>query len=128
MLSFASLTLLFDGTPRDCMNLNIMMDPRNTFPDMFHPRVIHKTRDWAGHAKYYSRTLRPTKYIIIDFGLSLKFDPEDGPPLAYPIEGGDKTVPEFQDPSGWYDRDPFPTDIYYIGNMIREDFLQVQIS
>lgn len=95
------------------------------FPDMFHPRSIYRSRDWKGLAKYYSRTARPTKYYIIDFGLSLKFDPEAGPPLAYyPIQG-DTTVPEFRDPSGLRDRDPFPTDIYYIGNMIREDFLQV---
>ena len=110
---------------RDCMNLNIMMDPRNMYPDMFHPRLTLKSRDWKGWAKYYSRTARPTKYYIIDFGLSLKFNPDDGPAMACPIEGGDKTVPEFQERSGWYDRDPFPTDVYYIGNMIREDFLQV---
>ncbi len=107
------------------MNLNIMMDPRNMYPDMFHPRLPHRARGWKGRAKYYSRTARPTKYYIIDFGLSLKFDPKDGPPIAYPIEGGDKTVPELQHRSGWRNRDPFPTDVYYIGNMIREDFLQV---
>lgn len=107
------------------MNLNIMMDPRNTYPEMFHPRLTTKSRDWKGVAKHFTRTQRPTRYYIIDFGLSLKFDPADGPPRAPHIEGGDKTVPEFQDLSAWVDRDPFPTDVYYVGNMIREDFLQV---
>lgn len=109
------------------MNLNIMMDPRNMYPDMFHPCLTQNTRDWKGRAKYYSRTARPTKYYITDFGLSLKFSPEDGSPVAYPVEGGDKTVPEFQNRSGWHVRNPFSTDVYYIGNMIREDFLQVRV-
>lgn len=110
------------------MNLNIMMDPRNLYPDMFHPRLTNTSRNWDGDARHYTRSQRPTAYYIIDFGLSLKFDPDDGPPLATPIRGGDKTVPEFQDPSRWIDRDPFPTYVYYLGNMIREDFLQVVSS
>jgi len=107
---------------RDCMNLNIMMDPKPLFPKMFHPQAPRRTIDFKGRLKHYTRTDRPTKYYLIDFGLSRKYNPADGPPLEYPIWGGDKTVPEFHRSDDACD--PFPTDIYYLGNMIREDFLQ----
>ena len=108
------------------MNLNIMMDPKPLFPQMYHPRSDRKTVDFSRKAKYHTRTARPTKYFFIDFGLSRKYEPGDMPPVEVPIHGGDKTVPEFaysSDPV-----DPFPTDIYYLGNLIREDFLQVRLE
>ncbi|KAH9914994.1 kinase-like domain-containing protein [Amylocystis lapponica] len=110
---------------RDCMNLNIMMDPSAIYPDMYHPRSPYRNRNLKGEAKYFTRTERPTKYYLIDFGLAVKFDADDTNPTALPIRGGDKTVPEFQDDET-YDKEqnPFPTDIYYLGNMVREDFLQ----
>ncbi|KAF9814675.1 hypothetical protein IEO21_04970 [Rhodonia placenta] len=88
--------------------------------------VAHRTerRDYKGTAKFYSRTERPTKYYYVDFGLSRKYDPADGPPLELPILGGDKTVPEFQGEGYNIAVDPFPTDIYYLGNLIRMAFLQ----
>jgi len=43
--------------------------------------------------------------------------------LEYPIMGGDKSVPEFRT-GGGEACNPFPTDVYYLGNMIREHFLQ----
>ncbi|KAJ3476416.1 hypothetical protein NLI96_g11175 [Meripilus lineatus] len=63
---------------------------------MYHPVDTKRSRDWKWSAKYYTRTARPAKYYFIDFGLSVRYNPEDGEPLAYPIQGGDKTVPEFQ--------------------------------
>jgi hypothetical protein len=106
------------------MALNIMMDPSKLYPQSYHPRRIDKSCDFNGTAKHMTRTKQPPKYYFIDFGLSGRYNPENGPPLEYPIRGGDKTVPEFRD----LERpcNPFPTDIYYIGNMIRQDFLQVR--
>ncbi len=99
-------------------------DPKPTFPNMFHPMSPHATRDSKGFAKHYTRTARPTKYYLIDFGLSRKYNSKDGPIREEVILGGDTTVPEFQN-HHYEPQDPFPTDIYYIGNMIREDFLPV---
>lgn len=107
---------------RDCMNLNIMMDPKPLYPEMYHPRVIDWSRDMRRPAKHFSRTTHPTRYYFIDFGLSRKYNADEGQPREPPIQGGDKSVPEFQRSSE--PCDPFPTDIYYIGNLIREDFLQ----
>ncbi|KII92697.1 hypothetical protein PLICRDRAFT_103575 [Plicaturopsis crispa FD-325 SS-3] len=106
---------------RDIHKLNVMMDATPLYPVPYHPFDLSMKRDYSGTAKHFTRTQRPVKYYIIDFGISRRYKPEDGPPLEDPIYGGDKTVPEFQkslDPC-----DPFPTDIYYLGNMIREHFL-----
>jgi len=109
---------------RDCMALNIMMDPRPLFPDLYHPRSRNSKPDLSGSAKHYTRTERPTKYYLVDFGLSRKYSPHDPSPKELPILGGDKTVPEFQG-SGYHEAwNPFHTDVYYVGNVIREYFLQ----
>ncbi|CAL1706283.1 unnamed protein product [Somion occarium] len=107
---------------RDCMDLNIMMDPKPMFPDLYHPIATRRKKDISGRAKYYTRTARPVKYYIIDFGISRKYSPDDPSPLEDPIVGGDKTVPEFQNSDAACN--PFPTDIYYLGNLIRKDFLE----
>ncbi|KAL4244500.1 Protein kinase-like domain superfamily protein [Abortiporus biennis] len=107
---------------RDMMDINILMDPRPIFPNMFHPINTRLNRNYKGEAKHYTRTAHPPKYYIIDFGLSRQYDPQNGPPLELPIFGGDKSVPEFiADFNKPYD--PFPTDIYYVGNMVHENFL-----
>ncbi|KAJ3527136.1 hypothetical protein NM688_g8170 [Phlebia brevispora] len=108
---------------RDCMDLNIMMDPTPLYPNLYHPRKILLSMDLKSSAKHYTRTRRPTKYYFIDFGLSGIYDPAKGPAVDYPVLSGDKTVPEYRSNS----RNPhqvYPTDVYYIGNMVRESFLQ----
>lgn len=106
------------------MELNILMDPRPTFPNMYHPAEMGRTRDFQSSAKFYTRTSKPTKYYFIDFGLSLKYN-SDGRRLATPFFGGDRSVPEFKGDGVYNQYNPFPTDVYYLGNMIRENFLKV---
>ncbi|KAI0358597.1 hypothetical protein OH77DRAFT_1421003 [Trametes cingulata] len=108
---------------RDCQTLNIMMDPRSMFPEMYHPVATDKKRDFSTPAKSYTRTQRPTRYLITDFGLSRQYDENETNPLEVPILGADRSVPEFQEDEET-PRNPFPTDVYYVGNMIREDFLK----
>ncbi|KAI0779505.1 kinase-like domain-containing protein [Fomes fomentarius] len=108
---------------RDISRLNIMMDSKPILPDMFHPQQPSRTRDGKRFISPFTRTARPVKYYFTDFGLSRRYSPEVTNPLEYPIMGGDKTVPEFlKDPS--IPRNPFHTDVYYIGNLIRRDFLE----
>ena len=85
-----------------------LMDPSGT-----NPAPVRRRRDVTG-----------VKYYFIDFGISRKFEPADGAPRALPIFGGDKSVPEFKGCT--VPIDPFPTDIYYLGNLIREDILAVR--
>ena len=110
--------------PRDCTYGNIMLDPSNMFPESFHPTVIDRSKDFRRKAAWYSRTRCPTRYLLIDFGLSRRYDPANGPPLDLPIRGGDKSAPEHED--GVTPCNPFPTDVYHLGNLIREDFIQVR--
>jgi hypothetical protein len=97
------------------------------FPEGWHFIDYDKKRDdVTAEAKYYSRSRCPPKYFLTDFGISRRYNPADGPPLEDPIIGGDKTVPEFQ--KSVEPCNPFPTDIYYAGNLIREYILQVTMT
>ncbi|TFK92749.1 hypothetical protein K466DRAFT_581658 [Polyporus arcularius HHB13444] len=109
---------------RDISRLNIMMDPKPILPGLFHPQQPWSTLDAKREIRPYTRTARPVKYYFVDFGLSRRYSPEDPDPLEVPIMGGDKTVPEFQnDPET--PRNPFHTDVYCMGNLIRRDFCEV---
>ena len=111
---------------RDCTAENIMLDPSKMYPKPFHPMVIRRTRDFRGKAKGHTRTRCRPRYFLIDLGLSRKYDPANGPPLEVPLRGGDKSAPEHQvreTPCN-----TFPTDIFYLGNFVREDYIQVRIS
>jgi len=103
-----------------------MLDPSGMYPESFHPVVLDRSPDFQKKAVAYSRTERPPRYLLIDLGLARQYDPANGPPLEKPLRGGDKSAPEHQD------RDtpcnPFPTDIYYIGNLVREHFAKVLLS
>jgi len=106
---------------RDPMILNWMMDPKPMYPEMFHPTETELSRDYKRDAKSYSRTRRPPRYILIDYGISCKYEAEDLPPRESPLKSGDRTAPEIQSYDVLYD--PFPTDVYYLGNLIREHWI-----
>ncbi len=100
-----------------------MMDPRPLFPRLFHFVQYWRTPDLRRNAKHYTRTRCPTKYYYIDFGLSRRYDPATRQPLERPIWGADRSVPEFH--KSLKPCDPFPTDIYYLGNVMRSWVLEV---
>ncbi|KAJ6507376.1 kinase-like domain-containing protein [Mycena vitilis] len=106
---------------RDCKSDNIMMDASAMFPDGYHPRDIKKKPDLSGKAKYYTRTERPPKYYLIDFGLSRQYPTRDPLPLDVPAGGGGMTVPEYSTQELC---DPFAADVYHVGNMIRTTFIE----
>ncbi|KAK7024924.1 kinase domain-containing protein [Favolaschia claudopus] len=101
---------------RDCNFTNILQDP-DIYPDGdFHPSSF-----WMDAArKHLSRPITRTecwpRYHLIDFGLSRQYDPSHGPPLEGVILGGDKTPPEHRISLAC---NPFPTDIYFLGNLLR---------
>ncbi len=107
---------------RDLNSNNFMIDGRPLYPQGYHPVLIQSRYDRKGRAKHFNRTQLPPKYYIIDFGISRRYKPEDCPPLEPPIRGGDKSVPEF---ATGEPQNPFATDIYYVGNMIRQEFIEV---
>ena len=100
-----------------------MMDPASFYIDDFHPINPAMKRDYSGRARYRTRTSGPPKYFWIDFGLSRRYDPSMVEPKEVPIWGADKEVPEFQNSNK--PCNPFPTDVVYVGNMIKKDFIDV---
>ncbi|KAJ7475413.1 kinase-like domain-containing protein [Mycena galericulata] len=110
---------------RDCNSLNIMMDATPLYPTPYHPIHRDRSRNYKHRVSSLTRTQRPVKYYLIDFGLSRKYPAGVHAPLEPIIVGGDKTVPEFRNtPEMAEECDPFPTDVYYIGNLMRTEFLE----
>ncbi|KAI5825113.1 hypothetical protein K523DRAFT_283738, partial [Schizophyllum commune Tattone D] len=110
---------------RDIHPLNIMMDASPLYMVPFHPMRPDMRRDYKGDSEpTFTRTERPVKYYLIDPGLAVQYDTVDPPPLEIPVLGGDKTVPEFVANGMSKPYNPFPTDVYYLGNWIRQDFLE----
>ena len=101
-----------------------MYDGKRLYPK-FHPALPSYAPDGKTSLGYRSRTVRPPTYYIVDFGISRRYSADDTAPRANPILGGDKSVPEHQGEKAYQMCDPFPTDIYYLGNLIREEILQV---
>lgn len=101
------------------------MDAHKIYPEGYDHLEIDKKRGGQGKARHYSRTEKPPRYHLIDFGLSCRYD-HDGPYLEFPLKGGDKTAPEHQDEERT-PCDPFPTDIYYLGNLIKMEFVEVSL-
>ncbi|TFK92736.1 hypothetical protein K466DRAFT_659071 [Polyporus arcularius HHB13444] len=108
---------------RDIHIFNIMMDPMPILSEIPHLVWEHKSYvDPKRKIKQYIRTDHPVRYYIIDFGLSDKFSL--GEPHISPIVlGGDKSAPEYKNAPG--NCNPFHLDIYHLGSMIRQDFIQV---
>ncbi|KAJ8474870.1 hypothetical protein ONZ45_g15805 [Pleurotus djamor] len=106
---------------RDVAYFNILMDARTLYIDRYHPFSPFYKLDMSGPPQRRTRTTMPVRYYLSDFGLSRKYRPEDRPPLEDIIIGGDKTVPEFETMDAC---DPFPTDVYTIGNLIRQNFTE----
>lgn len=101
------------------------MDPIPLLSEIPHPIRRERSYDYKRKVKQRTRTEYPTRYYIIDFGLSRKFSPGDE--LIAPVSrGGDKSVPEYKDPSRTVSN-PFAIDVYCLGNLIQEWFVAVRL-
>ena len=98
-----------------------MLDPSEMYPDGFHPVKIDRSRNFKGTAKAYTRTQRPPIYYFIDLGLSRQYTSRNVTDEA--LRGGDKSAPEHKSGRRC---NPFHTDVYYIGNLVREEFINVR--
>ncbi|KAG5728235.1 hypothetical protein E4T56_gene19050 [Termitomyces sp. T112] len=107
----------------DCKYDNIMADSHHLFDAPPHPFERYMKRDFSGPISVVrSRTRKPVKYYLIDFDLSKEYPPGGPPRLEEPPWGGDKTVPEHLLPEA-PPCDPFPVDVYCLGNCVRKNFL-----
>ncbi|KIJ43815.1 hypothetical protein M422DRAFT_228875 [Sphaerobolus stellatus SS14] len=118
---FEGIDFLHDNriAHRNIHHGNVMMDPSELYPDGFHPLNISQNKDSTGPAKHFTRTQKPPRYFLIDFGRSGIYDPScttQGTPAP-----GAQTAPEFRD-SNTKLYDPIRTDIYHVGELIRQTF------
>ena len=96
-----------------------MFDSSKMYPNGFHPVKIDQNRNFKGTAKAYTRTQRPPRYYFIDFGLSSQYSSRDA--MDEPQPGEDKSAPEHRSGQRC---NPFHTDVYYIGNLVRQEFMK----
>jgi hypothetical protein len=96
----------------DCCENNMMFDPSGMYPDLYHPVWTERRRDFAGRATHYSRTQRPPKYYLIDFGLSRRYEGDISAVVEPVIVGGERTAPEHAKDRGATPCNPFQTDVY----------------
>ncbi|EAU86555.1 other/AgaK1 protein kinase [Coprinopsis cinerea okayama7 len=83
-------------------------------------RIAH--RDISYGNVMYETCRGRTRYYLIDFGLSRCYDLGSSP-LEIHHEGTDFSVPEF---STLQPYDPFPVDVYCLGNFLRHEFLETR--
>lgn len=108
---------------RDCTVNNIMFDASRMYPKGYHPIQLNRNLNFKGQAERYTRTARPPRYYLIDFGLSRWYSSRDA--LDEPLRGGDKSAPEHRHRRRC---NPFRTDIYYLGNLVREHFMMARLD
>lgn len=98
------------------------------WPEPYHIMMTFMNRDFTAEvAKPFTRTAKAPKYYIIDFGMSRRYSPDDPHPTETTADGGDRTVPEFNDSLESTPHDPFAVDIYCVGNVIQEWILDVSL-
>ncbi|KAF8178277.1 hypothetical protein BJ912DRAFT_984451 [Pholiota molesta] len=107
----------------DACLLNIMMDPSKIVPGGFHFARWDTTNGLRRKTLWKERwSVRPMNYCFIDFETSFRYPPLSDPSTRHMIvydgpTGQDKTVPEFNDGSKFYDG--FKVDVYQVGNALR---------
>ena len=107
----------------DINNNNIMMDSRPLYTAPVHPWKTWMRRDWTGPARPPStRTENPVKYYFIDFGISSSYASFKQRERIWGTACQDGTVPEFQVVDLY---DPFKVDLYTLGNVFKQIFLEV---
>ena len=107
----------------DCTANNIMFGASGMYPNGFHPVENNRNKNFKGTAKAYTRTQRSLFYYLIDFGLSRYYISRDVTDES--LRGGDKSAPEHRSKGRC---NPFQTDIYYIGNLVRHEFMEVRTA
>ena len=93
------------------------------YPNGYHPIQLDRSPKAKEQAKRYTRTARPPRYYLIDFGLSRQYSSRNA--LDEPLRGSDESAPEHRHGGPC---NPFRTDIYYLGNLIREHFMLVRLD
>lgn len=123
----SNFLFLISGCCRDLSDGNITMDGRPLYPKGFHPswkgRLPDNVTKDAPHI-LRREALGTVRYYIIDFGESSYFP---DPNVRRRVRGktaADREVPELSVIKSY---DPFPVDVFTLGNVYKRNFLQVNV-
>ena len=102
-----------------------MFDPYGINPDdLSNPSQINQSQNFMGRVKQrFSRTQRHPRYYLTDLSLSQQCTPRHVPNPS--LRSGDIPISERR--LEGLD-DPFCMDIYCLGNLVRENFVQVRVA
>jgi hypothetical protein len=100
-----------------------MMDAAPLYRHSWHAVETDRTPDLKRKAPHLTRTQRPVRYYLIDLGISRRYESKANARQEPIIMGRDKSPPEHQEEV--YECDAFPTDVYVLGNMVRQHFIEV---
>lgn len=117
--------------PRDPHSMNIMLDPEDMYPDGFftgRSYLNHRTPDLSARAKGFTRMQCSPRYYWIDYGLSSVYEHPERPGTLRVLyaRGGDRDIPETQKRQQY--ADPFATDVWWAGNLIRTRLVEVPLD
>ncbi|KAL5530916.1 hypothetical protein ACEPAG_3792 [Sanghuangporus baumii] len=104
---------------RDCSDSNIMFDAVGMFPKGFHPCFWDLDKGGKPTIPLRRSDVPRVKYFFTDFGISSRFL-EGEPRLVLGLNGLDRDVPEL---SGFNLYDPFPVDVFVLGNVFKRNFI-----
>lgn len=101
-----------------------MFDAQKMYPKGFHATLTDSIPNVSAPAPFITRSAAGgVRYYFTDFGISSHF--ADGKRTR--VTGNDcqdKTVPELSD---IYPYDPFPVDIYTLGNLYKMQIIEVRM-
>ena len=101
------------------------MDASAMYPQGFHPVAsLFLPNDVSNMAPVLPRASVAVTYYYVDFGISSIFNTEETNRMVTGLEGLDKTVPEL---SADVPYDPFKVDIYVLGNLFQQSFVEVRL-
>ncbi|KAI0076137.1 hypothetical protein K474DRAFT_1663403 [Panus rudis PR-1116 ss-1] len=112
---------------------NLKMDVSPLYDNDSRNDNIHVTDDHCHNhkrkGKQHARTTHPVKYYLSDFSQSRSFDSGEAKPrISDPFWSrlvANAAVPEFRSGGPLASFDPFSTDVYLLGDLIRKNFLAV---
>jgi hypothetical protein len=100
------------------------MDASAMFPRGFHPLLPYFLPDNPFQsAPRTPRSQVRVSYYFVDYGISSYFPPGHSRKLVTGGDGRDQEVPELSDTIPY---DPFPVDVFIIGNMFRTELFMVR--
>ncbi|KAF8494058.1 hypothetical protein JB92DRAFT_1154764 [Gautieria morchelliformis] len=112
----------------DCTGRNITMDAIKPFPNGFLPIDIVCEYKRDRFARHWTRTEHPPEYLLIDFGLSRFYVPKHARHWIFLFVVSIELHPRVQADKYNEHSNPFATDIYHVGNMIKMVFVDVRFG